>query len=231
VTPPRSPSARRVLSLWSDAPLADRVQANLRWWSAPFAALEQEVPLSGDVLVVGCGRGLLATYLALASRARRVVGVDVDEAKVAVARRAASGLDAGEADVSFGMVGPGAIPTTEDGWRGIVVAEVLHLLAPGQRRDLLARCAEALAPGGLLVVEEVDTRSALTARTTRLRRVLATQVVGAVEGDTFDPPTLDELQSVLGTLGLATQAKAIDRSLVRRHAVVLGTRPAGPDGD
>jgi SAM-dependent methyltransferase len=226
VKPPRSPAARRVLSLWDDAPAGDRFHTALRWWTAPFAVLEHEVPLAGDILEVGCGHGVFSTYLAVTSRARRVVGVDIDPDKIAMARAAAERLAPGEAEVTFEVSPSGAVPTIDAGWQAIVFADVLYLL-PRERRDaLLAECVAALAPGGLLVVKEVDTAPPLKAKLAQWQEVLATRVLKITHGETLDFPSAVELERVVAGLGLVTMAKPIDDGYLHPHCVVLGTKPA-----
>ena len=140
VKPPRSPAARRVLALWDDAPRGDRFHTAVRWWTAPFAALEREVPLSGDILEVGCGHGVFSTYLAVCSRSRHVVG-----------RRHRRRQDRAGA----GGRAPASIPTRVTSRSGcrrrarcpastaagdcIVFADVLYLLTRERREALLVR--------------------------------------------------------------------------------------------
>ena len=229
--PPRSPAARRVLALWDDAPFGDRFHTVMRWWTAPFAVLEHEVPLAGDILEVGCGHGVFSTYLAITSRARRVVGVDIDADKIALARAAADRLDAGEGDVSFQVSPSGEVPTIDGGWRAIVFADVLYLLPRQRREALLAECAAALAPGGLLVVKEVDTVPPVKAKLAQWQEVLATRVLKITDGEALDFPSSAELEGVVAGLGLSTMAKHIDRGYLHPHCVVLGTRPADEPAD
>lgn len=226
--PPRSAAARRVLALWDDAERGDRFHTRARWWSAPFAALEREVPLSGDILEIGCGHGVFSTYMALCSPARHVVGVDIDAHKIERGVHADANLRPGEADVELRVSPSGEVPRIDGGWRAIVFADVLYLLARERREALLAECADALAPDGLLVVKEVDTTPVLKARIAQLQEVLATRVLRITDGDTLDFPSGTELEGVLAGLGLETHLKRIDRGYLHPHCVVLGHRSPAP---
>jgi SAM-dependent methyltransferase len=217
-----------VLALWDDADFGDRFHTKARWWSAPFAALELEVPLSGDILEIGCGHGVFSTYLALTSRARRVVGVDIDADKIERGLRAQAHLDPGEAAVELRVSPSGEVPRIEGGWRSIVFADVLYLLTRERREALLAECVDALAPGGLLVVKEVDTTPVVKAKIAQLQEVLATRVLRITDGDALDFPSGTELEGVLVDLGLDTILKRLDHGYLHPHCVVLGHRPAAP---
>jgi 2-polyprenyl-3-methyl-5-hydroxy-6-metoxy-1,4-benzoquinol methylase len=221
--PPASPAARRVLSLWDDAPLGERFHTRFRWWTAPFAALECEVPLQGDILEIGCGHGVFSTFLAVTSGARRVVGVDIDADKIALARSAVARLEPGEGDVTFGVSPSGEVPRIDGGWRCIVFSDVLYLLTRERREALIADCVAALAPGGLMVVKEVDTAPALKARISQAQELLSTRVLRITHGDALDFPSSAELVDVLVSYGLVTQAKRLDHGYLHPHCVVLAT--------
>jgi 2-polyprenyl-3-methyl-5-hydroxy-6-metoxy-1,4-benzoquinol methylase len=224
---PRSAAARRALSVWDDAPLGDRFHTRARWWSAPFAALEREVPRSGDILEIGCGHGVFSTYLAVSSPARRVVGVDIDADKIALAVEATGHLDPDEGDLTFRVSESGDVPSVDGGWRCIVFADVLYLLPRARREALLAECASALAPDGVLVVKEVDTRPVLKAKVSQLQELVATRVLRITDGDALDFPSSDELVEVLVDLGLDVSARRLDQGYLHPHCVVVGRRPPG----
>lgn len=223
---PKSPAARRTMALWSDAPRTSRLHTTIRWWSAPFTEFELEVPLAGDVLEVGCGHGIFTVFLGISSRARRVVGIDIDSDKIALAKSAASGLRPGEAEVDFDVMPAGSIPALEGGWRAIVFADVLYLMHPEDRAAILSACFEALAPGGLLIVKEVDTRPRLKALLAQFQEILSTRVFRITRGSHLDFPSLTELESLMTDLGMSTIAKHIDHGYIHPHCVVIGTKPA-----
>lgn len=221
---PRTAAGKRTLALWQKLPRSARVHTKIRWWTAPFEALEVEVPRSGNILEVGCGHGVFTTFLALSAVSRTVVGVDIDAEKIALAQEAAKGLRPGEADLSFEHRDSGEVPTIDEGWDAIVFVDVLYLLAPDDRSRLLAECVAALAPGGLLIVKEVDTEPRFKARMAQFQEFLATKVLRITHGDALDFPSAKKLESLLADDGLETRMARLDKGYFHPHCVVVGTK-------
>ena len=222
--PPRSAAAKRALGLWKKSPRSARVHTTIRWWTAPFEALEAEVPRIGNVLEVGCGHGVFTTFIALSSQRRTVVGVDINAEKVELARGSVRELRSGEASVSFEHRPTGDIPTVDGGWDAIVFADVLYLLAPEGRSKLLSECVAALAPGGLLIVKEVDTKPRFKARIAQFQEFLATKVMRITDGDALDFPSAADLETLMTSNGLSTRVSRLDRGYFHPHCVVVGTK-------
>src|SRR3954468_15750837 len=122
---------RQALSLYADSDRSTRLHTLVRWWSAPFPAVEEALPEAGRVLEIGCGHGLFSAYAALAASERFVLGVDIDPDKIVVARAAARKLEerlGGQpgARLDFAEAPSGAVP--EGPWDAVVVVDVLYLL-------------------------------------------------------------------------------------------------------
>ena len=222
--PPRSAAAKRALGLWKKSARSARLHTTIRWWTAPFEALEVEVPRSGNILEVGCGHGVFATFLALSSASRSVVGVDIDAEKIQLAQASLLGLRPGEATVSFEHRDSGEVLTIEGGWDAIVFADVLYLLAPEDRSRLLSDCFAALAPGGRLIVKEVDTEPRIKARVAQLQEALATKVLRITDGDALDFPSAADLEALMVGSGLTTRVARLDKGYFHPHCVVVGTK-------
>ena len=222
--PPRSVAAKRTLALWRGLPRSARFHTNIRWWTAPFEALEVQIPRSGNILEVGCGHGVFTTFLAVSSPDRSVVGIDIDGEKIALAKQSVLGLRNGEANLSFEHRASGDVPLIDGGWDAIVFADVLYLLPVEARTALLAECVEALSPDGLLVVKEVDTSPKFKAQVAQFQEFLATKVLRITDGDVLNFPSAVELKALMTSDGLETYVLRLDKGYFHPHCVVVGRK-------
>src|SRR5581483_7683145 len=97
---------------------------------------------------LGTGLGMLPVLLGL--RGCRALGVEWDAEKAACGRRAAAGLDGVE--VVEGDARNHPLPACDV----VTLVDVLHYYDGETQRALLARCKDALRPGGRLLVREGD---------------------------------------------------------------------------
>lgn len=104
-----------------------------------------------SVLDAGCGTGRVA--IELARRGLTVVGVDIDAAMLATARRKAPELDWYREDLAAVT-----IPGTADAASGprlfdaaVMAGNVMIFVQPGREGAVVANVARHLRPGGLLV--------------------------------------------------------------------------------
>ena len=125
------------------------------------------LPPLGDVLDLGCGRGQLGLALVLTGRARSIIGLDLDAAKIARASAAAQGLPARFAVADLATA---SLPPCDTA----LLIDALVQMHPPAQAALLARIV-AGAPARI-VIRAFDPdrgwRSALGLTIDRLRRRL-----------------------------------------------------------
>lgn len=218
--PLRGPDA--VLSLYGNAPPAVRAHVRGRWVTCPFRRVEAAVPRRGRILEVGCGYGVFSCHLALSSRERQVLGVDVDLRKIVHAQFAAKRAVARGATCEFHLAPPGEVP---DGpWDAIVIVDVLYLLDPGEQQGLLHTCAGQLALGGVLVVKEMAPSPAWKAQWNRLQETLSVKVLNITAGEqlTFLDPSV--LGGWMRDDGLVVTSQPLHSGYPHPHHLVVGAR-------
>lgn len=131
----------------------ERLRLLARVMQPTTAALLDRVVTPGAVcLDVGCGGGDVALELSRrVGPGGRVVGVDMDEEKIRIARDEAA--DAGAANVEY--VCRDILTEPIDAAYGIVYARFLISHLP-ERQAVVTRLVQALRPEGIAVLEDID---------------------------------------------------------------------------
>jgi 2-polyprenyl-3-methyl-5-hydroxy-6-metoxy-1,4-benzoquinol methylase len=117
----------------------------------------QYLPAEGDVLDIGCGFGLFSLYYAQLLPRARFHGIDLDARRIARAQRAAArlGLD----NVAY-AVGDARSYRATGPYRAAYMLDIVHHVPPETVPPLLGELWRGLAPGGRLIVKDVDARPA-----------------------------------------------------------------------
>ena len=117
----------------------------------------QYLPASGAVLDIGCGFGLFSLYYAATAPGRFVPGLDLNARRIAMARRAAQrlGLD----NVAYEQ-GDARDFKGDTEFVAAYMLDIVHHVPPATVPPLFAQLRRCLAPGGRLLVKDVDTRPA-----------------------------------------------------------------------
>ena len=216
------PARRELLALYRGAPAVTRAHLAVRWATCPFPAVAEAVPGAGSVLEIGCGHGLLATYLALGGPARLVTGIDPDAGRIAVARRAGARLGARGGGLSFAVGPPGVLPSGP--YAAVVMVDVVYLVDPAEQEALVTACAGLLAPGGVLVMKETGTGTGWRARLTLAQELVAVRWLRFTKGrrPSFVPPA--RLADWMTAAGLDVSRRDLGAGYLHPHHLVVGCR-------
>jgi SAM-dependent methyltransferase len=132
-----------------------------------YAAVAERLNGHGLPLVdVGCGVGLMQFYLREAGYAGPIVGIDHDSRKIAEARR----VGASYRDLEFATAD--ALGALRRG-SSVLLLDVLHYLRTDEQKRLLTVAAEAVAPGGLVIIRDAVRDGSWRYRLTYLQETFA----------------------------------------------------------
>lgn len=154
----RSDAVRRIIRAYDD-PLV-RAYCWVRFGILRQRFLDeigQYLPADGPVLDIGCGFGLFSLYYASVAPGRFLRGLDLNGRRVAMARAAAARL--GIENVAYEQAdardfkGDGEVAAA-------YMLDIVHHVPPASVPPLLGRLHRVLAPGGCLLVKDVDTQPA-----------------------------------------------------------------------
>jgi SAM-dependent methyltransferase len=127
----------------------DYASAKLRFDPAYAAVADLLGNSDRGLLDIGCGLGLLGFYLRERGYRGACLGVDFDPTKIAEARHAAQGRDAG---LAFEVGDARALPAFSG---HVVLLDVLHYLDQADQQALLGEAAARVAPDACLVLRNV----------------------------------------------------------------------------
>lgn len=118
----------------------------------------QYLPESGEILDLGCGFGLFSLFYAAQSPRRQLHGIDLNARRIALAQTAATRL--GLANARY-HVGDARSFTGDRQFDAAYMLDIVHHIPPDRVRPLVTQIHRSLAPGGVLLVKDVDSRPVL----------------------------------------------------------------------
>jgi len=134
-------------------PLSARLYLKLRPLIIPFELIEDHVPQKGTIVDVGCGFGIFANYLALKSKKRKVIGIDLVEKRISLANKTYGNIS----NLSFfcGDITDTKIPSADV----ITAVDVFHHIPTLElQTKLLKSCFSVLSENGKLIIKDLDTK-------------------------------------------------------------------------
>lgn len=117
----------------------------LRKLILPLEEIDDLIPQKGKVIDLGCGQGVIASYLARQS-SREVIGIDTDISRLP--KRTPENLTFSQENL---------VNINLPKINGAIISDVLHHLEPEEQKALIKKVYLALEKKGTLVIKEIDT--------------------------------------------------------------------------
>jgi SAM-dependent methyltransferase len=168
-------------------------------WPTTRAVLEPLVSSDARCLDVGCGGGDVTVELARLAPDGLVVGLDVDETKLALARGDA--LQSGARNIEFRSANV-LEPIPGDDRFDVVYARFILSHVPDPAA-LVANLRTRLAPGGVMILEDVDSSGTFCHPPSEAYRRFVELYIAVVRHRGADPNIGPRLPGLLSDAGLA----------------------------
>ena len=193
----------RALRRYREAPLPARAAVRARAFLSDLTFIEPYVPRRGFIVDLGCGHGLFANLLREASDDRRVLGVDLDERKLAVAKQT-------ERDGLRFEVGE-IVTTSPPPCDAITLVDVLYLLPEDAQEQLIEHCGRTLPEGRTLLVFAQEARTDPRYVLGYAQELVSTSLGLTRGGGQLWYRSRDEMVALLGRHGFVTDVVPLPR--------------------
>lgn len=141
-------SMHDVFMLYSCQSIGTKIFIRLRHILSPLMALENHIPIEGNLLDLGCGHGLFTNYMALKSSRRNIIGIDPAEPKIKVAR----GTESAVPNVRY-ILGEIHDLSSNKLFDVITIVDVLYLLSERKQREIINICYGLLNKSARLILK------------------------------------------------------------------------------
>lgn len=203
IAPPEA-WARVLSSLYAGADRLSRFHVNTRILNLPLPEMAAFLPADGEMLEIGCGHGVVANYLALASPARRVTGIDISATKIDTAR-ATVGV---RKNIAFFVARFVDLPARS--YDALILSDVLYLMDEEEQRKTLELCRMQLRRNGICLVKEVDFSSRWTLLQAHIHERIMKDILHLTKGSThLTFHDMEEWDTLLTKAGLSYEVKSI----------------------
>lgn len=161
-----------VIQNYTEASLSSKVFIWLRLLSCPFDELITLLPKAGKLLDFGCGYGILTLLLEKRGFDGKIVGIDLDQERIATARKATKAYK----NITF-------VNDTLDSLKihqrfsTITIIDVLYLLPNSEKLKVLKKAHVLLSTGGKLLIKINDRDTSLPYFLTWLQEKMTVQLL------------------------------------------------------
>lgn len=126
----------------------------LRYLMLPIKEIDAALPSRGRIIDLGCGQGIIASYLAKA-KGRTVIGVDLNNKRIPAVK--SKNLSFKHSDIRNYQI------TSRD---NLLISDVLHHLNKNDQIKLIKNMSK-IKKGNYLIIKEIDTQEFVRSRLSR----------------------------------------------------------------
>ncbi len=136
-----------------------------------YDVFDRLIPKDASVTDIGCGYGPLCFMLSMVSPKRRILGIDYDDEKIAVANY--SFLKRDNLNFVCANAVDYAIPSSDV----FVLNDILHYLSLDAQEAIIRKCISALNPNGKIIIRDGDKSKKQRHKLTALSEKFSTEIL------------------------------------------------------
>lgn len=146
----QSQCRKQLSKLYGKFGITSRLYVTIRLLTTPLFEVEEYVPKSGKILDIGCGSGIFSNILCMMSRDRSVVGFDISQNRISMARNATENSE----QLSFYVAD--AHNFNLAGYSIITAIDLLHHMPYDKQEHLLRRIYLNLNVPGQFILKDLS---------------------------------------------------------------------------
>ncbi len=208
---------KNVFALYKEASLWVKFHNFVRWHTCPFQKISTFVPRKGKILELGCGYGLMSNLLSLESGEREVIGIDISEKKITVAKKTVGARE----NVRFEISEIHNSVFFNQRYHCIIILDVLYLLPFADWEYIGSKCFQALERGGLLLIKEQGTYPRWKYYWNRVQEFLSVRIFKITEGRAFTFPNEETIKELLISVGFYVESFKMDKGYLHPHILFV----------
>ncbi|MFQ6082105.1 MAG: class I SAM-dependent methyltransferase [Candidatus Aminicenantia bacterium] len=207
---------KEVFQLYKNTDFLTKLFIRIKLMICPFLQMEKYFPKKGKITDLGCGNGLFSNILKLNSHERKIIGYDLDENKIKIAKKTQPKINPAisfhQADIVEIDYPPSDV---------FCLSDVLYLIPFDKQEIILKKCFMSLKEGGQLIIKEVDTKPRWKYWWNFFQETLSVKVLNFTSGKNFYFRSKDEYLSILSKMGFKVNIVRLDKGYWYPHLLYL----------
>ncbi|HVO43977.1 MAG TPA: class I SAM-dependent methyltransferase [Aggregatilineales bacterium] len=205
-----------LLTGYSALSTRDRLHMTIRWRVCPMRRIASYVPERGVIVDLGCGHGLFTQLMAREAQDRTVIGVDLDEHKVALAKT----LCVPNLRFEVGDLAAVELPPVD----ALIILDVFYLVPYAVQEALLRACARRLGHGGVILLKDMAEVPRWKVALNWLEETLAVRVLRITLGGEFYFRSRAGWTRLFESLGFSVEVIPLDRGYYHPHVLLVARK-------
>lgn len=205
-----------ILSVYRNNGIFARLHVWLRLKTCPFSLVEKFIPAKGVVMDYGCGHGIFAHMLYLASSSRKIYGVDISAAKLNEARKACA-----DNTIQFLCGDKESIKPLLTQLDCLVMLDVLCYFKEKEKREALVLFYEGLKPGASLIIKDIRCSFSVKFIWLYLQEILAVKLLRITKARSLSFFSIEYLSNLLKDIGFDVDVLDLSGGYAYPHVLYI----------